>query len=215
MDSALAALASTTNVRSVIDIGAAKGDWTRLAVNHFPDSAFLMIDPLIENQPSLENVCSSFSNVRYELAAAGNGAELVAFDVTDDLDGSGIYGLSASVKTKRRMVRQITLDEAVTKHDMRGPFLLKFDTHGYELPILEGARHVIQQTDAILMECYFFPISPTARLIWEICQEMCAQGFRVADLADPSRRPKDGMLWQVDLVFLKAEHNNFRFESYR
>jgi FkbM family methyltransferase len=215
MDCALAGLANATNVRSVIDIGAAKGDWTRLAINYFPDSTFLMIDPLIENQPSLENVCSSFSNVQYELAAAGNSANLVAFDVTDDLDGSGIYGLSATARTKRRMVRQITLDEAVAKHNMRGPFLLKFDTHGYELPILEGARHVIQHTDAILMECYFFRVSPTARLIWEICQEMRTHGFRVADWTDPSRRPKDGMLWQVDVVFLKAEHNNFRCESYR
>jgi FkbM family methyltransferase len=214
MDSALAGLAGTANVRTIIDIGAARGDWTRLAAQHFPDRSYLMIDPLIENEPALRNVCAVLPNAQYELAAVGSATNPIAFSVTNDLDGSGIYDASDDGYARPRMVQQITLDEAATKHNVGGPFLLKLDTHGYELPILAGARAVLQQTDAIVMECYFFHVSPTACLLWEICQEMSALGFRVADLVDPFRRPKDGMLWQVDLVFLRTEHRNFVDESY-
>ncbi len=33
----------------------------------------------------------------------------------------------------------ITIDDAVAHHGLVGPYLLKLDTHGFEVPIIEGA----------------------------------------------------------------------------
>jgi hypothetical protein len=97
---------------------------------------------------------------------------------------------------------------------LKGPFLLKFDTHGFELPILQGAAETLKQTNAIIMECYGFRIAENSLLFPEMCVHMEKLGFRLGDIINIVRRPGDDMFWQCDAFFLRAEHPLFNKNTY-
>jgi FkbM family methyltransferase len=57
---------------AIVDVGAASGEWTKELSAIFPSCRFLMVDPLEENRPSLENVVHANKNdqIRMSLVAA-------------------------------------------------------------------------------------------------------------------------------------------------
>jgi hypothetical protein len=101
------------------------------------------------------------------------------------------------------------------KKSYLSPYLLKFDTHGYELPILSGSIGAIKNTTAIIMETYNFKLTPASLRFHEMCAHLEDLGFRPADIADPMLRLHDEAFWQVDFLFLKADSDIFQYQHYR
>lgn len=198
--------------QTVIDIGAAEGRWAQMAAEVFPESALLLIEPLDERRPVLDAFCGDHRNSVLVSAVAGAVDGSVPFNVSADLDGSGVYDATTG---SSRVVPMVRLDTAVSHHNLPGPYLIKFDTHGYEQAILEGAAGLLEETVCIVMECYTFKVSPSAILFWEMCGVLDKAGFRVADVADPWPRTHDGLLWQLDLVWLRKDHPSFSHEQYQ
>ena len=80
MDAALARAAQRTpEVATVVDVGASDGRWTRLAMNHYPDAQFLLIEAQEEHKPALKEFCDRCANAQYILAAAGDNPCTVNF----------------------------------------------------------------------------------------------------------------------------------------
>ena len=104
-------------------------------------------------------------------------------------------------------------DWRVTKN-LNGPFLLKFDTHGYEVPILRGARKTLENTNVIIMEVYNFYITEHTLLFSEMCDYLSKLGFRCYDLAEPMLRLYDSSFWQVDLFFCRHDSPIFSYSQY-
>ena len=102
-----------------------------------------------------------------------------------------------------RQVPVRTIDSLVSERDLQGPYLLKFDTHGYGIPILAGARNTLEETNVVIMEVYNFKITEHALRFHEMCFHMEGLGFRCFDLADPMLRLHDRSLWQMDLFFCR------------
>ena len=107
-----------------------------------------------------------------------------------------------------------TIDTEVGRLGLSGPFLIKLDTHGFEVPILEGASTTLVRTEALLIEAYNFPIHPDALMFADLCHWLGDRGFRPFDLVDVMRRPVDRALWQFDMVFLRAESPEFGSNRY-
>jgi FkbM family methyltransferase len=207
----LAALrrAATLGVQpaSIIDLGAAIGEWSQLAHSIFPDADCVLVEPLLERAAALRAFCEQHPRMRHIAVAAGASPGQLLFDVSSDLDGSGVYGGTSG--SSARLVPVETVDAIVRAQGLRPPFLLKFDTHGYELPILAGASETLAHTALIVMEVYNFSISATAVPFWEICATLATRGFRPADVCGLMHRPRDGIFWQADFFFLPAKHPNF------
>lgn len=154
----------------IIDVGAASGSWTRQAIQHWPSASFYLIEPLEEQQQKLQKLKETHSNLTVYSGVAGKEAGFVNFSVTDDLDGSGVYG------DEMKNVRQlpvIKIDDILQSH--HGPVLIKLDTHGYEIPILEGAIETLKRTDALIIEVYGFYVSPTALLFHQLSAHLESQ----------------------------------------
>jgi hypothetical protein len=112
-------------------------------------------------------------------------------------------------------VQVIRLDDAVKEGGLTGPFLVKLDTHGFEVPILEGCSGIVDQVSLFIIECYGFQIADNSLLFWEMCQYMDCLGFRLFDIVDIMHRPKDGSFWQCDAFFIRKENDLFKDNKYR
>ena len=211
MDGLLArAAARGVKIATWIDVGASDGIWSLRARRHFPASRFLLFEPLAEHQAALAELKSRHG---FEPVATAAGAETgtIAFTIDPQLDGSGVAAPGAS---NVRTVPVETIDRAVAARGLAGPFGIKLDTHGHELAVLEGAIHTLAAANLLVIEAYNFQLTPDCPRFHELCARLEAHGFRCIDLADPMRRPRDGVLWQMDLAFVRTESPVFATNTY-
>jgi FkbM family methyltransferase len=198
------------NIGTWIDVGASDGSWSLLARRYFPQARFLLFEPLAERQDALRRLEPQH---QFEIvgAAAGAAPGSVSFAIDPALDGSGVAAPGAD---GTRTVPVETVDAAIAARRSPGPYGLKLDTHGFEIPVFEGASHVLASTELLIVEAYNFTLSPGCLRFHELCAWLEARGFRCCDLADPMRRPRDGMLWQMDLVFARQTSPWFASNRY-
>ncbi|MDE0837835.1 MAG: FkbM family methyltransferase [Kiritimatiellae bacterium] len=158
MSAALARLASRQiEVGTVVDIGASNGAWSRVAAQHFPEARLVAIEALEERRAELDALRQDLPGFDFLIAAASeHHGGSVDLNVADDLDGSTVGGQTAG---DTRSVPTVSIDAMVAEQNLPGPYLLKFDTHGFEVPILDGARETLQATSALIVEVYNFPIT--------------------------------------------------------
>jgi hypothetical protein len=211
MDGLLARAADRgPGISTWIDVGASDGSWSLGARRHFPDARFLLVEPLAERREALAGLERRLG-FRHAAVAAGRAPGVLPFAVDPALDGSGVAAPGAA---GTREVPVDTLDRLTEQHALPGPFGVKLDVHGHELPILEGAARVLNQAELLIIEAYAFTLMPGAVRFPELCLWLEARGFRCCDLADPLRRPSDGVLWQVDLAFARADRPFFARNRY-
>lgn len=211
MEGLLARAASRgVKIAAWIDVGASDGSWSRHACRHFPQSKFILFEPLAERQSALAKLGKrrGFFTVA---AAAGATPGTVEFAIDSALDGSGVAAPSTQ---GTRTVPVETISQAVATRHVPGPFGIKLDTHGYEIPVLEGAGEILDQTELLIIEAYNFTLTPGCLRFHELCAWLEARGFRCCDLADPMRRPSDGALWQMDLAFAPVSSPLFASNRY-
>ncbi|WP_221032512.1 FkbM family methyltransferase [Actomonas aquatica] len=197
---------------SVIDIGASDGCWSLLARPYFPRATFVLFEPLTERAPELAQLEQRYG-FRHIAAAAGDEVGETRFAVEDDLDGSGVVPANSDHDT--RVVPVETVDHVVATHQLKGPFVLKLDTHGFEVPILSGAIDTLAHVELLIIEAYNFELQPGCLRFHELCAWLEPHGLRPCDVADPMRRPGDGALWQMDLAFAPKTSLLFKSNSFR
>ena len=108
-------------------------------------------------------------------------------------------GLSRTTEARRLR----TLDSLL--EDVRPPGLLKIDAQGYELEILRGASRVLPAFEAVLLEIAVIEINEGAPLLHEVIAFMKSLGFVTYDILEIHRRPLDGALNQVDIIFVREQ----------
>ena len=57
----------------------------------------------------------------------------------------------------------VRLDSTVRKAGLVGPYLLKLDTHGFELQIIQGAEEMLRNTELAVIEAYIFRLNDCYR----------------------------------------------------
>jgi FkbM family methyltransferase len=213
MDGAFRALAAREHAfRTVVDVGASTGIWSERLMRYFPGCRYLLVEAQKTHEAGLRAFCERHGNAQYVLAAAGERRGTIHFDLGDDPFGGQA---SATPSAGGIEVPVVTLDDELAARGLPGPYLLKFDTHGFELPILKGAAATLDRTEVIVMECYNFRISPECLTFPEMCAWLGERGFRCIDLVEPLHRPHDGAFWQMDLVFARADRPEFSYQRYR
>jgi len=214
MEGVLRSLAEKHQINTIIDVGASDGIWSRLALNFYPQSQYLLIEANPAHEQALKAFVLENRNAEFILAAAGDKqGEQVNFS----FDPEDLYGGQASYVPQANSITipEITIDNEIRSRNLKGPYLIKLDTHGFESPIFRGALQTLINTNAIIVECYNFKISPECLLFYEMCQYLDQLGFRCVDLADPLWRPFDQAFWQMDLIFIRKERPEFSYSGYR
>ncbi len=199
-------------IKSIIDIGASNGKWSVETMKVFPKASYFAVEPLRERRDALEKLKNRYSNFNYGLCVAGdNDGEEVTLNVSRDLDGSTVNGKHG----EPRSVPMTTVDAIVAGNSLEGPYLIKFDTHGYELPILKGAKNTLSKTNVIIMEVYNFQLTENALRFHEMCTHMEQLGFRCYDIVGLLLRDHDNAFWQMDILFTRVDSGIFKYSQYQ
>jgi len=202
---------------TVLDVGASDGRWTELLQRRFSDAHYHLIEAKPIHQDALKNYAASQSNVTYVQAAAGNRIGTMEFydPPNDEFGGRSAddYPLDDAQREHVIQVDATTLSEEVKKHQFKGPYLIKLDTHGHEAAILEGAAEILPDTSVLVLELYNLKIGKDCMLFHEMCSWLAERGFRCWDIFDVVRRSSDGVLWQFDAIFLPESFPAFQSTS--
>jgi FkbM family methyltransferase len=187
----------------VIDVGAYIGEWTAGFKRIFPGARVLMVEPSSTHLKRLRAVAAAFDDI--ELAPVLLGAEerdSVPFHLCES--ASSVLTESARPTVASTIsVPMTTLDKLTANTVFGRPDLIKLDVQGYELEVLLGAGLTLVSAEAVLMEVNLLGILDGAPLFHEATQFMSERGFQLYDICSFFRRPYDGALWQVDVIFVR------------
>jgi FkbM family methyltransferase len=190
--------------KTVFDVGVNTG--TPGLYDHYPEAKYVLVEPLIENRIFMETMCSRLKDAHIELAGAGAVPGEAEISVSPDFGASTM--LHRRPDGENRMIPIVTLDNLSEKYTCQPPYLIKIDVQGMELPVLEGAKKILPQTEVIVTEVHVSPYK-NAPQFFEFVEFMKKRGFVIYDIFALCYRPADGALGQLDVVFVK-ENGFFR-----
>jgi FkbM family methyltransferase len=150
---------------------------------------------LLRNDPKLRN-----ANVIESLLGATDGPE-VTFYVMES--GSSVFEEQSDVERQAVSLEQRTLDSLT--HHLDGPEFIKIDVQGYELEVLRGGEQTLAKAQAVLIELSLIEINVGAPLLDEALSFMRAAGFVAYDVLEIHRRPLDGAMNQIDILFMRED----------
>lgn len=101
-------------------------------------------------------------------------------------------------------VPMTTLDKLTANTVFARPNFIKLDVQGYELEVLRGGERALASAEAVLMEVNLLGILDGVPLFHQATQFMSERGFQVYDICTLFRRPYDGALWQLDVIFVRS-----------
>jgi FkbM family methyltransferase len=183
---------------TVIDIGAALGDWSRHCARSFPQSRFVLVEPLHEFAAAVQETAEALGGFAVQAAVGAEQGERT-INVHIDLVGSSLLREreGAAVDGTPRQINVTTIDDLVAAHELRAPFLIKLDVQGAELDALAGAH--------LALKSAFFSFFVDGSPFDEVIARMRSADFVVFDIENLARRPLDGALAQADVTFVRDD----------
>ena len=162
------------HIGTLIDIGASDGRWSDVCAKHYPDIRYLLIEAQDSHEGALKAYVSEHQSTQYVLAVAGDACGEIYFD-----DSELFTGFASKIRSEsaRKVVRETTIDHEIGAYGLPGPYLIKLDTHGYEIPILCGATETLRNTNLLVIETYNFRLFEDSLLFHEIIAHMRERRF--------------------------------------
>ncbi|MEM9148038.1 MAG: FkbM family methyltransferase [Pseudomonadota bacterium] len=183
---------------TILDIGAFQGDWSRMAAGIWPDAEITMVEGNREKEPALSAVAKEL-NAGLEIALLGpEDGQSVEFVVMET--GSSVFEENSPLdrRRERREVRSLDALFAGRRVD-----LIKIDVQGYELEVLAGGQRVLGEAEAVLLEIALIEINRGAPLLDEVVAYLAARDLIAVEVLELHRRPLDGAMNQIDILFVR------------
>lgn len=198
---------------TVFDVGVAMG--TSGFYGIFEDVRYVMVEPLKESLPFMQELAEKYPGSVMINAAAGSKPGEQTFVVDPAFSGSSF--LLSEKAGELRTVPIVTLDGVAREHGLSGPYVIKLDVQGFELEVLAGAEEVLKDTQAVIAEASLWAdlkgrgmATFTGLVNW-----FDARGFVLYDIAGLVRRKLDGAISELDLVFCPADSPLRKVKTYK
>ena len=194
--------------RTVIDVGANRGQFLLLAARRFPQADLIAFEPLPGPREVLRRAVPRWRPVRLFAVALSDRAGTATFHVSRADDSSSLLPIAAAQvstfpgtdEVGQVSVRTARLDEVLAPGGLEPPVLLKIDAQGGELGVLEGATGALPAVTTILVECSFAELYEGQPAADAVVRFLHDHGFALHSIGSVSTAP-DGRPVQADLVF--------------
>lgn len=180
----------------VFDIGARHGNWSEYLSRHLK-AEFILFEANDEHAWRLkERGFRFFTGI---LSDSERDVDWFGKGSTGDSyykENTSAYDDVTAVK-----MRATTLDAQIEKHDLPLPDLIKLDTQGSEIDILNGAPRALAHATFVYIECSLVDYNKGAPQLTEMLAYMKSHDFLPCDICEEHR--KGGALIQMDVLFVR------------
>jgi len=187
------------NPTAILDVGAFSGDWSRAAEKLFPEAEIFLIESSESRREDLMK-----TGLSYMIATVGSKPENVDFyDIPGKKANSRFREQTEDFMSDTPM-KKVTYPLDLLMEGMPAISLMKIDTQGSELEVLQGASKVLKDVEVLYITVPLMRIhkgSPLALEILSFCKE---SGFELLNYVDGDARGPLDALVHVDLTLAKT-----------
>ncbi|MFV0416214.1 MAG: FkbM family methyltransferase [Chthoniobacterales bacterium] len=196
----------------IIDVGANHGRWTRSALDYFPKTEFLMVEPQERLRKHSEDLLAQ-PNIKWTTAGISDQTGKLKLSLPERDDGASFLNADKDPAIPSIEVDVLTLDSIVTKEE-KIPDIVKIDAEGFDLKALKGASQLLGKTAVFFVECAVCA-PDLENTLTTVCDFMSKYGYRVFDVSDLNYSPQHQVLWLVEIIFIKDDSDVWKaFASY-
>ena len=192
--------------RTILDVGAQIGDFYRESKEVWPDSQIMMIEATQECEPYLKETGGN-----YLIAVLSDSKKTIPFykpKLAETNTGNSVYKELTSAYSDENLIVEerntYTLDELYDGYTATFD-LIKLDTQGSEIDIMNGGSRLIKNTSVIIVEVSHVEYNEKAPLVDEVREYMESVGFIYnMEIGQTYSNEFNGLI-QRDLVFVNKE----------
>lgn len=200
--------------RSVVDIGANRGQFALAAHRSMPQTAIVSFEPLKEPAAIFRRVFSSHPRVSLHDVAIGPQDRDMTIHVSRADDSSSLLPIAplqsnlfpGTEEKEQRTIRVRRLDSILDSRQIEQPALLKIDVQGFEKDVLEGCKSLLPCFSYIYVECSFMELYAGQALAHEVVTILDKCGFILTGIYN-LYYSRDGLAVQGDFLFTKKHQS--------
>lgn len=197
--------------RTVVDVGANKGQFYLAARRVLPAARIYSFEPLASARARLERIASGDRAATIHPYALSDRTGAATMTVTARRDSSSLLAPTERQVAMFPGTRAIgeeevdcrTLDEMLSADELSPLSLLKIDVQGGELAVLEGGTHIVPRFDWVYVECSYVELYAGQPLFAEVAAHLERQGFALYGRFNLVHDDHGGEL-QADCLFRRA-----------
>jgi len=186
--------------KHIIDIGANHGNWTRSALRYFPEANYTLLEPQDDLRVHIQDLLAESRRLTWINAGASDTTGMLPF-YRSHRDDSSSFLNSGPESTSPVPIKVWALDDLVVERRLPIPDMVKIDAEGLDLRVLRGASTLLGKTEIFLVEASV--ACPFENSVAATIRFMTEHGYRLMDITELNRSPKDNLLWLTELVFLR------------
>jgi len=194
--------------RSVVDIGANRGQFALVARHCFPDAVIISFEPLHNPAAIFRKVFTNDPNVELRQVAIGPEAGSTTIHVSERDDSSSLLPITTlqnqifpgTQESGTETIQVGRLEDFIPAARLQPPALLKLDVQGYELSALKGCETLLQHFAYVYVECSFLELYKGQALADEVIAWLRDRGFALSGVYNMAY-DRSGKAVQADFLF--------------
>ncbi len=199
-------------VRTIVDIGANRGQFSLLAWSLFPNARIYAFEPQSGAADYIERIFPSTAPMQLFRAAVGARSGQARMHVSRRDDNSSLLPISATM-TKlypgTEVVAVINVEIGPLNSFLRfdqvvDPALLKIDVQGGELDVLSGCDGLLDRFKYVYVELSFIELYTGQALCNDVILHLDNRGFRLIGVNEV-KKDASGRTIQADFLFSKRD----------
>jgi len=206
----------SADLKTVVDIGANRGQFSLAARNWSPSAILIAFEPLAAPADIFRRVFADDDKVILHQAAIGPASARQKMHVSARDDSSSLLPISSAQTTMFPGTGEIAitdvrvgpLDEFVKASDLLAPAMLKIDVQGYEYEALLGCESLLHHFDCIYCECSFVELYSGQKMGGEVIDWLSSKGFQLVEKYNDAY-DQQGVTVQADFLFSRKSMRKF------
>lgn len=206
-------------IDTILDVGANNGGYGKMLRKGGYAGAVLSFEPLADAHENL--LRASMGDEKWQIAprmAIGASSGEIEINVAGNSTSSSILPMQATHESAAPQSRYVGSEKVPLKRldEVEHPFiarseklLLKIDTQGYEMPVLEGARALLPRVHGIQLELSLLPLYEGQVLYREMIDWLAEKGFELWSVMPGFVDQATGRMLQMDGVFFRVNKGSF------
>lgn len=203
-------LRSIGKIRTVVDVGANRGQFSLVARRCFSEAQIFSFEPLAVPAAVYRDVFGRDKNVSFFEVAIGPMLGEAIIHVSQRDDSSSLLPISpaqdqlfpGTAEAGVDTINVAPLSECIREIDIIEPSLLKIDVQGSELYVLEGCEDLLAFFNWTYIECSFIELYEGQALAADVIGWLRKRSFELCGFYNVSY-DSDGRTIQADFLFRK------------